>query len=1394
MQRIHRLRRATVLFAAIATAGLVGLALSTPAQAAPVKPGGSPAGPVKPSDAETGAVKQLCSTPKSPKEARCFALARTDVASGTGIKPNATPSGYGPADLQSAYALPSATGGAGQTVAIVDAFDNPNAEADLAVYRAQFGLPACTTANGCFRKLNQNGEASPLPAPNAGWAGEISLDVQMVSAVCPSCDILLVEANTNFDTDLYAAINKAVELGAKYVSNSWGGPEDATQTVADESTFNHPGVVITASSGDEGYVNQFPASSKYVTSIGGTALTRVTGGRGWAETVWSNGFGATGSGCSSFEDKPSFQTDPGCAKRAYADVSAVADPATGVSVYNTYQAPGWQVYGGTSASSPIIAGVYALAGPVPSGTYPNSFPYQAGVSAGLNDVTSGSNGSCGGSYLCTAGPGYDGPTGLGTPNGIRAFAPAQPYGTVAGTVTDAGDGHPLAGASVSAGSATDMTDAAGHYDLALPVGTYDVTAAAYGYASKTNAGVTVTQGATTTSDFALSAVPKATVSGIIRDGSGHGWPLYATVTVNGVPGGPVYTDPATGRYSVSLPVGQTYTLHVAANYPGYQAVDATVPLSSGDVVKDVSVPVDAKACVAPGYAIHNYGLSETFDTADTPAGWSVVNNTADGGWGFTDIGNRGNLTGGSGGFAMVDSDKLGVGKTQDTELRTPVLDLTDRAAPVIAFNSDYRAFGTSTADVDLSLDSGATWQNVLHHDVSVRGPILEEIAIPQAAGKTGVQVRFHYRGTFAYWWEVDNVLVGQRACEPVHGGLVVGNVTDHNTGNGINGATVTSVDHPADTTKTAATPNDPNLGDGFYWLFSSLTGAHPFSATQSPYLAQTKTVNVATDWATRADFTLPAGQVTVTPTKIEKTVKMGDTATAKVTLRNTGTQPADVQIGEQDGGFKLLLAQGSGAPVQNINGTYTPHRLATGGVTPKVTSPVKPSAAPYAAPWTDIANYPTPIMDNAVGVSDGKLYSAAGTNGTAIVGTGSVFDPATGAWSAIASMKTAREKPAGAFLGGKFYVVGGWASNGTPEPSLEIYDPASNSWSAGASVPTAFAAAAAAVLDGKLYVVGGCDAAVCGKTNVYVYTPSSNSWSQVADYPQPIAWQACGGIAGQLYCAGGTTDAADTKVGYSYNPATNAWSPIADLPIDLWASSFTAANGVLLVSGGVTNGQTTLTNQGFAYDPTSRAWTAIANSNNTVYRGGGACGFYKVGGSIGQFNAIAKSEVLPGLDQCGGNADVPWLSEDPTSLTIAPGKSATVTVTLDASVGAVNQPGAYAAQLTFRTNTPYQVTPVDVTMNVTPPKTWGKIAGTVTGVKCDGSTAPLAGATVQIDSWAQHFTLRTDASGNYALWLDSRNNPLDVIVAKDGWQPKYKQWKIKAGQTTTANWSLSAVC
>ena len=347
--------------------------------------------------------------------AHCHAHVRVDGATS---KPLATagPTGYNPADLKSAYKLPA--GSTTATVAIVDAMDDPNAEADLAHYRAQFGLPACTTANGCFKKVGQTGGA--VPASDAGWAEEISLDLDMVSAICPTCHILLVEATSASIANLGAAVNFAAsQLGVVAISNSYGGSEYAAETTDSTNFYNHPGKAITVSSGDGGFGVEFPAASQFVTAVGGTTLTKNTTARGFTETVWSG----AGSGCSARIAKPSWQHDTGCTRRTVADVAAVANPSTGVSVYDTFGITGgggWLVFGGTSVASPIIASVYALAGNATT-VVQGSFPYAH--TASLFDVTSGKNTNrkCSPAYLCTGEVGYDGPTGNGTPNGTGGF-------------------------------------------------------------------------------------------------------------------------------------------------------------------------------------------------------------------------------------------------------------------------------------------------------------------------------------------------------------------------------------------------------------------------------------------------------------------------------------------------------------------------------------------------------------------------------------------------------------------------------------------------------------------------------------------------------------------------------------------------------------------------------------------------------------------------------------------------------------------------------------------------------------------------------------------------------------------------------------------------------------
>jgi hypothetical protein len=464
--------------------------------------------PLSPSDF---AVSSLCSAP-SPGHASCLgvrlvakdpqSLPNTRALHGARGSAPGSPTqdtefkkpikgSLTPANLQAAYGLSGITPPSPQTIGIVDAYDNATAEADLEVFDNQYGLPACTEANGCFRKVNQLGNPAPLPASSGeaerGWAQEIATDIEVAHGICPSCRILLVEAKSNSNIDLYTAEKTAADLGANEISNSWGGEEP----FVDNTAFNHPGIVITASSGDSGFLNwleeggpsfaEYPATSPHVVAVGGTRLMLNPSTKAWeGETVWNDGgatggvlegAGAGGGGCSVPFTAPSWQqsvadwASVGCGSdRAVADVSADADPYTGVAVYDSTENPegdkGWGVIGGTSVASPIIASVFALAGGSQGVSYPARTLYESLTKApgSLHDVTVGSNGECLNTFhektgasgctageeaetcevraICLAGPGYDGPSGVGTPNGIGAF---QPLGL------PIGEGPPTAG-------------------------------------------------------------------------------------------------------------------------------------------------------------------------------------------------------------------------------------------------------------------------------------------------------------------------------------------------------------------------------------------------------------------------------------------------------------------------------------------------------------------------------------------------------------------------------------------------------------------------------------------------------------------------------------------------------------------------------------------------------------------------------------------------------------------------------------------------------------------------------------------------------------------------------------------------------------------------------------
>ncbi|MDA8398252.1 MAG: S53 family peptidase [Actinomycetota bacterium] len=417
---MHRQRLRLAIFGASALA-LISLT-AAPAGASPTKS-------AKPS------VANVCG-PAKAGFARCFSQILLNPSTWRGQharKPgpppgggSTTPSGYSPADLQSAYNLASASSanGSGVTVAIVDAYSNPYLASNLATYRTYFGLPPCTTASGCLTIVNQAG-GTKLPRGNSGWGTEEALDVEMVSAICPNCNVLVVEASSNSMSNLAAAAAYA-GANAQVVSNSYGSSEFSAETSYDPS-YSGKGVTFVASSGDNGYGVEYPAASPDVVAAGGTTLSGSSTS-GWSQTAWSG----AGSGCSAYEANPGWQpyTRTVCADmRQVADTSAVADPNTGVAMYDTYGQSGWMVVGGTSVASPIIASVFALANN-DLGSKAAKQLYSA--TGGLTTVNSGANAKNCTTYLCnasdsftgfiTGGAGvYNGPTGVGTPNGIAAF-------------------------------------------------------------------------------------------------------------------------------------------------------------------------------------------------------------------------------------------------------------------------------------------------------------------------------------------------------------------------------------------------------------------------------------------------------------------------------------------------------------------------------------------------------------------------------------------------------------------------------------------------------------------------------------------------------------------------------------------------------------------------------------------------------------------------------------------------------------------------------------------------------------------------------------------------------------------------------------------------------------
>jgi hypothetical protein len=528
-----RLTAALAMTAALAAFSLCGTQARATTTVAPLPPSAYTTRAICPAPAPGYATCMALALVAQTAQARAHThpLGVDATAASSAPSPAAGNFGLRPQDLHSAYALPTSASST-QTIALVDAYNDLNAEQDLETYSAEFGLPLCTMANGCFSKVNGNGESSNLPFPQTpasltaqetlcegseahettrkreereeacfaveeaqSWSVEISLDIETAHAVCQNCHIALVEAESSGFSNLESAEDAAATLGAEEISNSWGGPECVSgECVFDSSAFNHPGVVITASAGDDGFRNwleeprsaaaNFPASSPQVVAVGGTRLSPLGAHGEWTgESVWNDGgksaghtdgHGASGGGCSTqFTAQPWQQSvadwsTVGCgSKRAVADVAADGDPYSGLAIYDSSPAcetayeeenarhefvehvVHWCTIGGTSLASPLIAATFALAGGAGGVAYPAQTLYEnaAKTPSSVHDITVGSNGECASAFdegtgepscksaaeakagcssqpICLAGEGYDGPTGVGTPDGLAAFEPS----------------------------------------------------------------------------------------------------------------------------------------------------------------------------------------------------------------------------------------------------------------------------------------------------------------------------------------------------------------------------------------------------------------------------------------------------------------------------------------------------------------------------------------------------------------------------------------------------------------------------------------------------------------------------------------------------------------------------------------------------------------------------------------------------------------------------------------------------------------------------------------------------------------------------------------------------------------------------------------------------------
>jgi hypothetical protein len=918
----------------------------------------------------------------------------------------------------------------------------------------------------------------------------------------------------------------------------------------------------------------------------------------------------------------------------------------------------------------------------------------------------------------------------------------QPTGHLAGTVTAAVGGAPIAGAQVVVGVYGATTGADGTYNIQLPAGNYSASFSAFGYLPKTVNNITVTVDQTTTVNAALDAAQLRVITGTVYDATpgGHSWPLYARIDIDGFPGSPIFTDAIDGTYSVSLPEGSEFAITATALAPGYQPGSVTYTVPAHADILDFGLLIDQVTCNAPGYS--PIGLSQNFDTVTPPAlpsGWAIVqtggtnNSTA---W-ATNVGTRypsGYPAQSGANVAYFNSFSVTTGNAsrlyETAPLNMPTVGGTDLTFWM--FHDTGYSSSADTVQVQVSIDNGLSWINVgtpFNRYAASNAWTMHTVSLAAYASQTSLRVGFLATSAYGNDIHIDTINLGAGAtCTAIPGAILSGYVFDDNTDLPLLGATVNT---GAALAVAAATPQDPGLGDGFYSVFAPVGASVPVTAAKIPYVPLTLNLNIVSNTSVQQNFYLTAGILDTVPPAFTQTLPMNGSTTQTLNITNGGGANANFKLTE-------INTPVTNAPVSDdlaFNRRHVSPKRLNDITNPAAHFPLQSRQAPVILPnaGTVVNSFPTSLTSPwGVGFNTvagdlwvGNIAAGGGddldyrflTNGT---NTGDTID--TSPWVGVFAADMTYNP-----LTGTLWQMDVGGDNCIHELDL------STRAATGNTICPAFGTSERGLAFDPI-------------TNTYF----SGSWND--------------SIINRFDTNGVILEAVDVNLGIAglaYNPATGH--------LFVTESGGTIAIHVLDVNAN---------------------YTEIGSFNVAALHGGEAGLEIDCGGHLWAVNQTTKALLEITSDETGvcDWMAVPWLTENPVSGTVAPAGTQPVTLSFDAT-GLM--PGIYEAQLAVSHNTPYAVSPVPVTLTVTLAAGYGDVAGTVNGLeRCDVNPAPLKGALVEILSGTTVvYTTTTKADGSY-VWAAAAGGPYTVRISLAGYVQQQSTFSLVAGQTATRNFEL----